>query len=141
MTLPNGGGMPLVSCQRMRRTDGKRLSAGRAPVSNGVEARGIASNLRPLPKKSSGHPAPRENVYQYCDAEPQPMGDAPSGVHTRLRRLGRRAERRDSAQSSATISGDEVAYRAEAQPRVWQVEVERRLASPKGGRTTWAVCR
>jgi len=31
MTLPESGGTPLVSCQRLRQTEDRRLSAARAP--------------------------------------------------------------------------------------------------------------
>jgi hypothetical protein len=62
MTLPESGGTPLVSCQRMRQTNGRRLSAdGRRGA-----VRGIDANLRPLARASRALRHGCENVYQEC---------------------------------------------------------------------------
>jgi hypothetical protein len=53
LTLPESGGTPLMSCQRMRQSDGRRLSAGWAPRSGGVEATKIAAMICPVRKASS----------------------------------------------------------------------------------------
>jgi hypothetical protein len=45
-----------------------------------------------------------ETVYQYRDTEPQPRDAAPRWrVYTRVQRLGRRADRRDSAPFAAEL--------------------------------------
>jgi len=44
MALPESGGTPLVSCQRMRQTHGQRLNVGPTP---GGLVRKIDVNVRP----------------------------------------------------------------------------------------------
>ena len=74
VTLPLSGGTPLVSCQRMRQTDGQRLNVGPAP---GVLVRKINVNVRPLTRASRAASASCGNLYQYRDTEPQPRDGAP----------------------------------------------------------------
>jgi len=67
MTLPESGGTPLVFCQRMRQTDGRRLSAARALGGRCAELRTIDFNVCPLTKASRAPRHSCQGMYQQRD--------------------------------------------------------------------------
>jgi hypothetical protein len=75
MTLPESGGLPLVSCRRMLQTDGRRLDAGLGRKCQDEEARRHDTRREAGVKPFRG--AGREIVYHYRDTGSQPRDGAP----------------------------------------------------------------
>jgi len=81
----------------MRQTDGRRLSVGWTPGAGEEDRR----QHTPVNKGSRATTHGRENVYQYCDGEPQPRGSAPRrGLHSTSAAMPT-GERRDAAPLAA----------------------------------------